>query len=299
MNIQFLKENADLIDLNTLSPIERSIVSFYKFNDFDSLLLGLDELSDSEAFVLLFQILEENDFSAIAFIESRKIETNNPKIDLFLSKKNILWKIDQKIENSFLELDIKEFPIILSTTEDKISINVLNQVNDIFDQLKSIEFKNQSIISWKNAQRMMGVAVLGLSLSSCGKEVTTSHVNLNNPGETSPLPIIVQEEFKTLNFTNNGDESLEIPSAFEVQQESTFTILDSISTSFKKKMNISSFTLVINDNEFVCGFLRVGENFVPHETCIRELSLIPGDKMKIIGIPNAETVSILFKIKSN
>jgi len=207
----------------------------------------------------------------------------------------LVYLIDPKIIESFKELEVEEIPVYIESYHDKIAVRALDRVEKIIPNF-DLSFQKQQVLNWENAQKMMGVAILGLSLSACSKEVTTSHVDAISPPQIGS-PATEEIIYKSIDFANHGDEETEMATHFSVVGNKRFTIMDSIESSFSQNLQITSLNLYVNDT-YVCSFKRQGSVFVPHETCQRKIDLVDGDKLKVYGIPHGQTFSILFEIES-
>lgn len=310
LNIRILKEKALELKNTDLSPLEKVIVTFFNQDDYGPLMSHLESYSDSEAFEIFRQVLNEDSPEGVFFIQNKELSITNDRLDIFLIGRNIQVKIEESELNFLSEFGKDTINLILKTEGDKIIATVPNKVsfkkhfNEALEKISSI-VKDQPI-TWQKAPKMMAVAILGLSLSACAKAVYKepgSNLTPNpppisqpgTPGEDSPTII----ETKNIIFANHADPSTndELYSHHTIDDNKKFTLPETLmSYTFQDKIHLPTLNVFVNE-EYVCSYISKNQEYEAHATCIRELDLVAGDKLIIKGIPAGETITLKFIIE--
>ena len=136
-----------------------------------------------------------------------------------------------------------------------------------------------------------------LALSACGKSV-----EINRPGNTditvapiNPITVTPADSTETMMFANHGAiaSNQNIFSKVVISDNATVTFPASgILNSYNSLTNKANLILQLN-NQTICTYIWSGTQFAPHQSCSLTVSVRAGDQVRVTGIPQGQTVSLI------
>jgi hypothetical protein len=122
--------------------------------------------------------------------------------------------------------------------------------------------------------KLLVLALLGLGLSSCSKEVSTNSNNLSSRNPVVEAPTDTNSGTLKMNFANHAtvNEVEDELSQFSLTEPLLLTLPSTLTTTYSSSTYKPNLTVLVN-NQAVCVYTWVGVAYQRSQNCYVELDL--------------------------